>query len=251
MKKIFFFTFLLLCFLLLPYSYAQVPRLINYQGKLTDTSGNPVADGNYSITLRIYDADAGGNLLWEETQSILVQKGIFSCLLGGVTNLDLAFDRPYWLAIKVGSDAEMTPRQQIASAGYAFRAEDSAKLEGRDSSYYTNAENIDTGILPTTQGGTGISGSLIRVGSYTGTGGAQNVSHGLGALPSFGIIICNSTDETHAMWGSGMANFTGNQNQNYRNITVDAENLIFSTNGDPGAYNYRGRQYTFILFRAN
>jgi len=123
MKKIIFFASLLLCFLLLSSSYAQIPHLINYQGKLTDKDGDPVTDGNYSVTFRIYDAESGGALLWEETQSILVQKGIFFCLLGGVTNLNLAFDKPYWLAIKVGSDSEMTPRQQIASAGYAIRAE--------------------------------------------------------------------------------------------------------------------------------
>jgi len=113
----------LILFSLLSTSYAQIPHLINYQGKLTDKDGDPVADGNYSVTFRIYDAESGGALLWEETQSILVQKGIFFCLLGGVTNLGLAFDKPYWLAIKVGSDSEMTPRQQIASAGYALRTE--------------------------------------------------------------------------------------------------------------------------------
>jgi len=113
----------LILFSLCSLSYAQIPHLINYQGKLTDKDGDPVSDGNYSVTFRIYDAADGGALLWEETQSILIQKGLFSCLLGGVTNLDLAFDKPYWLAIKVGSDSEMTPRQQIASAGYAMRAE--------------------------------------------------------------------------------------------------------------------------------
>jgi len=124
-----FFTSLLLYFLLLSSSYAQIPHLINYQGKLTDTDGNPVADGNHSVTFRIYDAASGGALLWEETQSILVQKGIFSCLLGGVTNLDIAFDKPYWLAIKVGSDAEMVPRQQISASGYALRSETAEKVD--------------------------------------------------------------------------------------------------------------------------
>jgi len=129
---LFIFASLLLCLLLLSSAFAQIPHLINYQGKLTDTNGNPVADGNYSITFRIYDAAGGGTLLWEETQSILVQKGLFSCLLGGVTNLDLAFDKPYWLAIKVGSDAEMTPRQQIASVGYAIRAEKVNEIRGSE-----------------------------------------------------------------------------------------------------------------------
>ena len=118
-KPILFFLFIFTC-LLFTSSYAQIPHLINYQGKLTDTQGKPVPDGTHSITFRIYDADSAGNLLWQETQNLLITKGIFSCMLGGVTNLDLPFDKPYWLAIKVGSESEMTPRQQIASVGYTI-----------------------------------------------------------------------------------------------------------------------------------
>jgi len=138
------FTFI---FLLFSPIYAQIPHLINYQGKLTDTDGNPVSDGTHSIVFRIYDAESGGNLLWEETQSILIQKGIFACFLGGVNDLNIPFDKPYWLAIKVTSDEEMTPRQQITSSGYAIRAE---HAEGSDravaaqtADIATSAENAD------------------------------------------------------------------------------------------------------------
>ncbi len=102
--------------------YAAVPHLINYQGRLTDTAGVPL-NGSYAITFRIYNAETAGAMLWEETQaSVVVQKGIFSVLLGSVTNLGLAFDIPYFLEIKVGNEV-MAPRQRITSAGYAIRAE--------------------------------------------------------------------------------------------------------------------------------
>jgi hypothetical protein len=102
--------------------FAAIPHLINYQGKLTDTSNNPLT-GTYAITFKIYDAETAGNLLWEETQAgVVIQKGIFSVLLGSVANLGLAFDKPYFLEIKVGNEV-MTPRQRITSAGYAFKAE--------------------------------------------------------------------------------------------------------------------------------
>ena len=104
-------------------AFAAIPRLINYQGRLTDASDVPL-EGSHDITFRIYDAESGGALLWEETQSVLIQSGVFSILLGGTTDLDLTFDNPYWLAIKVGSDSEMTPRQQIAASGYAMMADD-------------------------------------------------------------------------------------------------------------------------------
>lgn len=107
---------------------AAVPRLINYQGRLTDSAGVPL-NGTYNITFRIYDAESAGNLLWSETHSAaVIQKGIFHVMLGSVSSLGLAFDKPYWLEIKVGSDAPMAPRQQITSAGYAVRAEKAESL---------------------------------------------------------------------------------------------------------------------------
>jgi len=105
-------------------AFSDVPHLIGYQGRLTDTSGTP-REGSYSITFRIYDAEAAGNLLWSETHSnVTVTNGIFDILLGSATPLDLPFDKQYYLAIQVGSDPEMTPKQQIASVGYAYMAED-------------------------------------------------------------------------------------------------------------------------------
>lgn len=115
--------------LLVSLCYAEIPHLIGYQGRLTDTDGAP-KEGSFSITFRIYDAEAGGSLLWDETHSnVTVTNGIFDVLLGSVTTLDLAFDAPYYLAIQVASDPEMTPRQRITSAGYAIRAETSERLE--------------------------------------------------------------------------------------------------------------------------
>src|SRR5512137_25435 len=61
----------------------SVPQLINYQGKLTDASGNPIANGSYALTFQIWDASSGGTRLWEETQSsVAVTSGLFSVLLG-------------------------------------------------------------------------------------------------------------------------------------------------------------------------
>ncbi len=104
-------------------SFAAVPHLINYQGKLTDSTGKPLADGTYSITFKIYDNTGGSNPLWTENQNITTNKGIFSVLLGGVTALNLAFDKQYYLGIQVGSDPEMRPLQQLASSAYAFTSD--------------------------------------------------------------------------------------------------------------------------------
>jgi hypothetical protein len=110
---------------------ADVPHLINYQGRLTDSGGTPL-NGSYNLTFRIYDAETAGNLLWEETQTgIAIQRGIFSILLGSVQNLSLAFDKPYFLEIKVGEEL-MSPRQRISSVGYALRAEEADHATNAD-----------------------------------------------------------------------------------------------------------------------
>ncbi len=141
LTKILFVTFLFCTMVCSLWSIADaaVPRLINYQGRLTDSGGTPL-NGTYSLTLRIYDAEAAGNLLWQETHSaVVIQKGIFSILLGSVTNLDLLFDKQYYLEIKVGNEV-MSPRQGITSAGYAVKSE---KAEVADKALTIEARTSD------------------------------------------------------------------------------------------------------------
>ena len=67
---------------------AEIPHLINYQGRLTDSGGSPVADGVYNITFRIYDDPNTGTLLWEEPRTgVQVQKGIFNIILPGAKKI--------------------------------------------------------------------------------------------------------------------------------------------------------------------
>ncbi len=100
-----------------------VPQLINFQGILKDGSGNPVANGSYSVIFTIYDAPAGGSVQWAETTSVSTNGGLFSVLLGSLNPVpDSAFNNPNrYLGVKVGADPEMTPRQQLVSVGFGYR----------------------------------------------------------------------------------------------------------------------------------
>ncbi len=98
------------------------PRLLSYQGVLSDASRTAVPDGIYTVTFRIYDAASGGAPLWEEKQTVRTIDGIFETLLGGTTTLALPFDKEYWLALELQGEAEMAPRMQFVAAPYAMRA---------------------------------------------------------------------------------------------------------------------------------
>lgn len=119
-----------------------INKQIRYQGRLTDSNGNNVADGNYNFKISIYDAATEGSCLWTykgttetpEAVAVAVADGIFNVVLGDTAGsknamtLDFNSDS-YYLGVTVGADAEMTPRLRIGAAGYAFNAD---KLDGSD-----------------------------------------------------------------------------------------------------------------------
>lgn len=90
-----------------------VNKQINFQGKLTNSDGTNVTDGNYTLVFSIYNVSSGGSATWTETDTVTTTNGIFQVALGAVTSLpgSVDFNQDTWyLGIKVGSDSEMTPR---------------------------------------------------------------------------------------------------------------------------------------------
>ncbi|HWR81957.1 MAG TPA: hypothetical protein VN285_01495 [Candidatus Deferrimicrobium sp.] len=104
---------------------ADLPRMISYQGRLTDELGNPL-NTTVGITFAIYDSPIDGTRLWSEHRaSVVVSNGLFTLLLGSVNPIaDSIFagsDR--WLGITVGiapaGEPEICPRTRLASVPYA------------------------------------------------------------------------------------------------------------------------------------
>ncbi len=124
----------LLILLLLPLfccasANAAISPTLNYQGRLTDPSGNPVADGSYDLVFRIYASASGGSPLWSSGASpvsVTVADGLFSVILGSgsmpplpenvFTGLDL------YLGVQLLGEAEFSPRQRVSATIYSLRA---------------------------------------------------------------------------------------------------------------------------------
>jgi len=100
------------------------PQKVNYQGKLTDAVGNPI-NASVSMVFAIYDHATSidpVNTLWTETQSVTVTNGIYNVLLGQVNPIDTELNetKPLWLGVKVGTDAEMSPRVELTPGPYSL-----------------------------------------------------------------------------------------------------------------------------------
>lgn len=69
-------------FFLLFWVTQVVGQTINYQGRLTNTNGNPI-DETVNISLKVYDSETGGSVLYsEEVGEVKVANGLYSFSFG-------------------------------------------------------------------------------------------------------------------------------------------------------------------------
>ncbi|KKQ86134.1 MAG: hypothetical protein UT09_C0039G0008, partial [Parcubacteria group bacterium GW2011_GWF2_38_8] len=148
-KKVFSsFVFFLILILLAPVNAsatAGVPKIINFQGRLMNSSGALLggpSGTDYCYKFSIYDAVSAGSKIWPSgspsTMTILTREGVFDAQIGGAggDTLDLPFtdDQAFVqaeVATKVGASCTtgddevfetMSPRQQIVSSAFAISA---------------------------------------------------------------------------------------------------------------------------------
>jgi hypothetical protein len=190
-----------------------VPKLVNFQGRLTNPStGDPVPDGTYSITFRIFNAASGGTQLWSETQSaVAVTNGQFNVLLGSVSPLTASVldGDPRYLEVKVGEDPAMTPRLRFATVPYAFHAENTpwSGLTGVPAGF---ADNVDSDVLA---GLSCANGQVAKWNSGAGQWQCANDLTGAGG-DSWSLTGNSGTNPS--------TNFLG---------TTDNQSLVLKTNG--------------------
>ncbi|MBM3331864.1 hypothetical protein FJY68_08450 [candidate division WOR-3 bacterium] len=159
-----------------------IPQMLSYQGKLTDTLGVPVPNGNYSVVFKLYTVPSGGSPFWNETQNVNAREGLFAVLLGAVTPIGSVPDAgAAYLGMTVAGGAELVPRLRIASAAYAYlteRAADADRLQGKDTTSFvrtgqtnsvTGAMLVDGTVLTADVGDTAVTmAKIARAGASTG-----------------------------------------------------------------------------------
>jgi hypothetical protein len=135
-------------------SSSLLPETISYQGVLRDNEGNPVPDGSYNMTFKLYESTTSSDVIWAETQSAVIVDGIFNVLLGSVTEFTIRFDRSYWLSVTVNEGEELFPRVPLTSTAYSFTArtvEDGAVTTDKLADESVTQEKIHPGVsLPLT-----------------------------------------------------------------------------------------------------
>lgn len=181
-RAVFTLVLLALAAFVVPLAQAQSnfpPDRLTYQGFLVDGNGNALATNapkNYDVIFRIYATQTGTNSpLWGEQQTVTVDKGYFSVLLGEGTvvgtrpsfasllgNSTNSSERYVGLTVKgIGagnSDVDILPRLRLLPAPYAFLARGANALVGSGGSNIVtvsgNAVSISGPLAATSFSGT-------------------------------------------------------------------------------------------------
>ena len=110
---------LLLCLMAFATGLSAQVRL-SVQGLVKKSDGTALADGNYDLSFRFYDAEVGGGALATETVTTEINGGVYSAILGGGGGLDmLPFDKAYYVSVAVDGGTELLPRIALSAAPYA------------------------------------------------------------------------------------------------------------------------------------
>jgi microcystin-dependent protein len=126
------------------FAQENIPKLINYQGKLTDAGGQALADGAYMLRFSLYSksdsAQPGDSLVWGMEYNVTVISGQFNVVLGAsggtpvpgaaVNDIGFAFtaaERYVQLTVLTDNTGAnlptpqvLLPRQQLLSVPYAL-----------------------------------------------------------------------------------------------------------------------------------
>jgi hypothetical protein len=141
-----------------------LPTKMNFQGRVTGSTGNILANGTYNMRFKIWNAPSGGTQQWSEdrlvsaSQGVVVTNGQFSVQLGSVTSLpasvftsgslyfevELPTPASATTSSPIWTEGAMTPRNQLATSAYAYNAE---TLDGIDSDSFAQlgVSNIFSG----------------------------------------------------------------------------------------------------------
>ncbi len=134
----------------------SVPNLINFQGRLTDNTGNPVANGAHTVEFYIYNSRTLGTLLWNETQNPTTTGGLFTTQLGLLNPLPLSLFEDYdSLFLEIVADAQLISPRTLFTSTPSTRVTNA--LEHRNPfSGIVDLKNFNSGHGIVTYGGDGL-----------------------------------------------------------------------------------------------
>jgi Chaperone of endosialidase len=220
---------------------ASVPRLITITGAFQPADGQP-PPAQVGVTLSIYADQEGGTALWQEVQTVSLDKaGRFTLLLGstqtdGVSPDVFSSHDTLWLGMQFARTGEVErPRVRLASVPYALRAANADTLGGRPASAYvlapTTADASSAGVGSSANATSGssdvvLAGTPNHLAKYVNTAdvGDSAVSEAGGLV---GVGTASPLDFMHVQFTNMNGGMTGVAVQNLASTPSSYSGMLF------------------------
>lgn len=216
-------------------------RQLGYQAVLTGPGGIPVANGNYTVNVKFWDsltATAGGDLIYSDTQTVVVTNGILNIAIPDQVaegdSLDPAkFSQPLWMELIINGET-LSPRQKLLGTPYAFTLVGGAVVgltSGQEAPLVTNypqrgALTVGNGFISPAAGSPGATGLVVTIADATSSEVIRACAGGISAASG-----CTNTYLVFRVKGDGSVQADGA----YTSPASDYAEMI-SAEGDPAAF---------------
>lgn len=208
---------LLAAIALAPLASLAQTQYMSYQGYLTDGSGNALGNTNtgpkaYDVVFRIWDLSTGGTIggaddLFAELQTVTVDNGYFSVLLGqgtsyqsephgALANVFTSVSTPRYVEMTVlgiaanGASVTILPRLQLVAAPYSLLAVNAINVTGTN---VVTAANIATNLGLWQSAGT----NIYYHNGYVGLNGSTS--------PTFPLSFGSTLGDKISLYGTSSA----------------------------------------------
>ena len=232
-------------------------RQLSFQGRLTDSGGTPITTAT-SVVFRLYDQLAPpGTLLYSTLATCSVdpdQDGIFNTLIGdGVCGAEIpasvfSDNRDVFIEVQVGAET-LTPRQQIATVGYALNSE---TLQGYPASPSATENTIpvmnnDGDILLgsaspdiiSSSGTFNLEGQTLTLTTTTGSGGNIIIQPDTAGAGNVQILTSSATGDQLRIQNANLT--SGNLISGYVGNDSDSPGLLALSSGSTEAVKFSVR----------
>ena len=221
-------------------------RQLSFQGRLTDSSGTPITTA-VSVVFKLFNALTGPTQLYTTgTCSITPDSsGIFNSLIGDtvcgaeIPSSVFTDNRDVFLEVTVGAET-LTPRQQIATVGYALNSE---TLQGYPASasaventipVMNNSGDIILGSaspdIKSTSGNFNIEGQSVSIKTTASSGGSIVLQpDAIGGVGNVQVITANATgnqfrvEDVNLTTGNLISGYVGNGTATGRLLSLSSD----------------------------
>ncbi|MDR2192661.1 MAG: hypothetical protein LBO62_07280, partial [Endomicrobium sp.] len=126
-------------------AFADVPRKIAFQGRISDEKGIPINATSKQFKFKFYDVETSGSSIAEVSTNTKITNGLYAVILDIPAGINL--EQQVYIGVSYDGGAELAPRTPFTSSPYALNVADGVITSTKIADYAITTAKISTGAV--------------------------------------------------------------------------------------------------------